>query len=242
MIEPFHPYNSPILVALADTPNSRSLHHQLRYQVYCQQLGYEDPARFPDGEERDEFDEAAARFLAYDTRRGAWIGTMRLVPPGARGLPMLRVTSLNATAARCVEQGRAAEASRICVLRAGRLPDAPPPKAESPGAVQSIDQAQAFFALIRASVGYSYRHGIEHWTFLAKRSLSRLLASLGIEDAPAGEPCHHRGLRAPRIVNVARMYKNLIEEVAAHPLCRYVSPEAYVRYSTLSPHAAGLAA
>lgn len=241
MINPFSSHQPGVVVALADTAKSLRLHRRLRYQVYCQQLGYEDPNRFPDGEEWDEFDEAAAHFLAYDTRRDTWIGAMRLVSPGALGLPMLRVTSLHATAARCVEEGRVAEASRICVLR-DRRPNTHPPKDDSPGAWHSCAQAYAFFALIRASVGYSYRHGIEHWTFLAKRSLSRLLASVGIEDAPAGEPCQYRGLRSPRIVNVARMYKNLIEEVAAHPLSRYVSPEAYVRYSALSPRAAGMAA
>jgi hypothetical protein len=38
-------------VILADDQWSRHIHHQLRYQVFCLETGYEDPAQFPDGEE-----------------------------------------------------------------------------------------------------------------------------------------------------------------------------------------------
>ena len=79
MLDSLAPNGAPVFVALADPPASKKLHYQLRYQVYCQKLAYEDPTQFPDGEERDQYDEHAVHFLAYDGRRGDWAGALRLV-------------------------------------------------------------------------------------------------------------------------------------------------------------------
>ncbi len=220
-----------VVVALADTEASRRLHHRLRYQVYCQELGYEDPERFPDGEERDGFDDGAVHFVAYDGWRQDWAGTLRLIPPTHIGLPLLSVADLTPDVMRLVEQQQVGELSRMCV-RARTLPTLTTgrPTADGP---PSRDSALVFFALIRASVDYAFQHRISHLVYLATSSLVRLLGRLGINDHAAGEGCHHRGRRYPRILDVAALHRTLFDSSTGHPYSAKLSPASYRPYSAL---------
>src|SRR5690606_27668837 len=65
--------------ALADTPEQRSQAFRLRYQVYCVENPFEDPAEHPDGEERDAYDAHSAHALLVHRPSGAVAGTVRLV-------------------------------------------------------------------------------------------------------------------------------------------------------------------
>lgn len=229
MLDALAPNGAPVFVALADTPASKALHYRLRYQVYCQKLAYEDPTRFPDGEERDQYDEHAVHFLAYDGRRGDWVGALRLVPPEPVGLPLTFLTGLAASVVHLVKQRRVAEISRMCVA------SSPAPGAGQPTA--SLDcgvSAMIFFALVRASVAYAFRHGFDHLAFLTTLSLSRLLGRVGITDQAAGDGCEYRGRRFPRIADVAQLYRNLIEAADKHPFSARLGPEPFVLFSALS--------
>src|SRR3569832_697528 len=68
-------------VVLADDECSRRIHYQLRYQVFCLDTGYEDPDAFPDGEEKDEWDQNAVHFLVRERETQQWVAAMRLVIP-----------------------------------------------------------------------------------------------------------------------------------------------------------------
>lgn len=235
MITPFHPHEPPVFVALADTATSQRLHHRLRYQVYCQKLGYEDPEKFPSGEERDRYDRHAVQFLAYDGRRKDWAGTLRLVPPGPAGLPLTSLTGLKSSVNHLIEQQRVAEISRMCVTSE---PPAPADEEHRPAdGAPCRDSALIFFALIRASVDYAFGHGFDHLAFLTTRSLSRLLGRVGITDQAAGDECHHRGLRYPRIADVGLLYRNLIEAPDGHPFAARLARRPYIPFSALGVQA-----
>lgn len=222
------PSGTSVFVALADTPASRKIHHQLRYQVYCQKLAYEDPTRFPDGEERDHYDDYAVHFMAYDGRRGDWVGTLRVVPPVPAGLPLTSVTGLAANVVNLVRQQRVAEISRMCVAPR-------PTRASRPGVGSDRDSsALVFFALVRAGVAYAFRHGYDYLAFLTTVSLSRLLARVGISDQPAGEGCDHRGRRFPRIADAGHLYRSLIEAPEQHPFSARLGPDPFIRFSALT--------
>jgi N-acyl amino acid synthase of PEP-CTERM/exosortase system len=227
MLNTLAAHRASVFVALADTLASRRLHHRLRYQVYCQKLGYEDPTRFPDGEERDQYDEHAVQFLAYDVRREDWIGTLRLVPPEPVGLPLTSLTGLAANVVQLVKRQRVAEISRMCVLPSAPRGDRPPVK-------NNYGSAMIFFALVRASVAYAFGHGFDHLAFLSTVSLSRLLGRVGIADRPAGAGCDHRGQRFPRIADAAHLYRSLIEAADQHPFASRLGPEPFIRFSALS--------
>ena len=104
-------------VIVADTPAARRIHHQIRYQVYCVEHGYEDPARHPDREERDEWDAHAVHFLVRERASGEWIGAMRLVKPVDGVLPIQRSAKLQPDCVPEAGAGKAWELSRTCILR-----------------------------------------------------------------------------------------------------------------------------
>ncbi|HEY0675002.1 MAG TPA: GNAT family N-acyltransferase [Immundisolibacter sp.] len=235
MINPFSSHQPGVVVALADTAKSLRLHRRLRYQVYCQQLGYEDPTRFPDGEEWDHYDEHSVQFVAYDGRRRDWAGTLRLIRPGPAGLPLTSLTGLKSSVIHLMKQQRVAEISRMCVT-----PEPPPAADEerrTPDSAPTRESALIFFALIRASVAYAFGHGFDHLAFLTTRSLSRLLGRVGVADQPAGDGCHHRGLRYPRIADVAQLYRDLIEAPEGHPFTARLARLPYVPFSALPAQA-----
>ncbi|MCG5512184.1 GNAT family N-acyltransferase [Ectothiorhodospira shaposhnikovii] len=101
-------------VVVADTRETRRIHHRIRYQVYCLETGYEDPHAYPDGLERDEWDEHAIPFLVRHRPTEQWIGTMRLIPSMERGLPFFSLLSPEAEVDRFKAE-RAYEISRVCI-------------------------------------------------------------------------------------------------------------------------------
>ncbi|AHK80773.1 hypothetical protein M911_13930 [Ectothiorhodospira haloalkaliphila] len=101
-------------VVVADTREMRRIHHRLRYQVYCLETGYEDPAAFPDGMERDEWDEYSIPFLVRHRPSGEWIGTMRLIPSLDGRLPIFNLMGCAPGADHAGGAG-AWEISRVCI-------------------------------------------------------------------------------------------------------------------------------
>ncbi len=53
---------------VATTNADRARAFRLRFEVYCQEYGYLDPRCYPDGLERDAFDDHAAHVLALSLR------------------------------------------------------------------------------------------------------------------------------------------------------------------------------
>ncbi len=68
--------------------------YQLRYDVYCTQKGFLDPAKYPDKLETDIFDQHSLHFGAFDTLGNA-LGTLRLIRNSDKGFPMLDHCEIN---------------------------------------------------------------------------------------------------------------------------------------------------
>jgi N-acyl-L-homoserine lactone synthetase len=75
--------------AIDDNPPLLEQSYRLRYQVYCVERGFLDPAAYPDGREIDEFDDHSVHLAVMDAE-GAMIGTARLIKPNPHGFPMFR--------------------------------------------------------------------------------------------------------------------------------------------------------
>lgn len=71
---------------VANTNEERARAFRLRFEVYCQECGYLDPACYPDVLERDAFDDCAEHVLVYN-RVGETVGCVRLVFASSLGLP-----------------------------------------------------------------------------------------------------------------------------------------------------------
>ena len=98
---------------LCDTHEARTLHYQIRYQVFCAQKGFEDPENFPDGAEMDEYDGAAVQFVMWDRMQQRMMGAMRLIDAKRMPLPCENICrnslfELDAVRERTVELSRVA--------------------------------------------------------------------------------------------------------------------------------------
>ena len=98
-------------VILADDEWGRQIHYQLRYQVFCFETGYEDPTQFPDGEEKDEWDDEATQFIVRERGSGEWVAAMRLVLPSLQNLPIHDRVPIEPSLKR--DQSQSAEISRF---------------------------------------------------------------------------------------------------------------------------------
>lgn len=77
---------SPLCCRVATNERDHQRVMELRYQVYCEECGFLDPASYPERQERDVFDDHAIHLLVSNGADDV-MGTMRLVLPSASGLP-----------------------------------------------------------------------------------------------------------------------------------------------------------
>lgn len=66
-------------VILADTPELRDEVYRIRYEVYCQELQYECPEKFPNGLEKDAYDSRSYHCLLLHRPSRQFAGCVRLV-------------------------------------------------------------------------------------------------------------------------------------------------------------------
>ena len=76
-------FNRYLSVVPADTPSLLDQAFRLRFQVYCVERGFENPADHPDGRERDRDDDRSLHSLLIDRATGSAVGTVRLILPRA---------------------------------------------------------------------------------------------------------------------------------------------------------------
>lgn len=205
---------------LADTPRAREINHRIRYLVYCLETGYESRARYPDGLERDAWDENAAHFLVRRRDNGEWIAAMRLVLPGAHPLPIESLCALDRRLWAGALRSDVAEVSRLCVVeryrRRSRERQAPfeipagadrrrrtLPVTRDQRARQRRHGPEIMLGLLLAAAAYSQAEGLRHWLFLTSQSLCRMVEQYGVPLQLAGAPCEHRGERHPYVVDLA---------------------------------------
>src|SRR6185436_17219869 len=68
-------------VVPATTDELRAQVFRLRHEVYCAENRFFDPLRYPDGLERDAFDDYALHWLLMHRQSGEAVGTLRLLLP-----------------------------------------------------------------------------------------------------------------------------------------------------------------
>jgi len=212
-------------VILADDKWGRHIHHQLRYQVFCLETEYEDPAQFPDGEEKDEWDDEAAHFIVKERGSGQWVAAMRLVLPSARNLPIEKRVPIETSLRR--DQRHSAEISRLCMVghyrrrlqgRAMPCSDASSDKnTKSDGARSEIIRqqrtAEILKVLLKAAVAVSCEKAVAYWYMLTTRGLAKVAGNvLPMEMRVAGPSCLHRGERYPFLVDVGQVMTGLMAE------------------------------
>ena len=181
-------------VVLADNDYSRSLHYQVRYQVYCLEEGFENAAKFHTGEERDDWDDQSAHFLVRSKQTNEWVAAMRMVIPESGPLPIEGLCDIHPVARPSVSGESAAEISRICVINSYRR--------QSSEQQSRIQKSLILKGLLSAAAQFSQENGIPYWYFLTTPGLARIISRLNVQLIKVGTACEHRGTRHPFLANL----------------------------------------
>ena len=202
---------------------------RIRYQVYCLENSFENPADHPDGLERDAFDAHSVHSLLIHRASGQAMGTARLVMPVQhdleRSFPIQSVCThprLNQ-----LPLDRTAEVSRFCISKQFRRRQDKDEDCDAPQERRSMAPLMSL-GLIQSLVRMSAEHGITHWCATMDPVLLRLLAGMSIRFEPLGPLVRYHGMRQPCFCEVGPMLERvkseqrpLWEVLTGHGVCRY---------------------
>jgi N-acyl amino acid synthase of PEP-CTERM/exosortase system len=210
-------------VFLADTQESKEINYSIRYQVYCEEMGFENKDNFPLEQEFDAYDNHSSHFIIRHKRSGQWVGAMRLIFKAEKLLPIEQHCLLNEKINKC-DVAKSVELSRLCLIQEirRRCNDIDPPHGitDDRNEIKETDKIKLFnnsrinrsiiWGLIYAASKYSYRNNIPNWYFLTTHSLEKVLRKGGLNMLSIGDPCHHKGVRHPFKMNAFDTYQSEI--------------------------------
>ena len=210
----FHQYFS---VVAAEDDDLRDRIFELRYQVYCLEHPFEDPADNPNGRETDAYDAHSAHAALIHNATGDLAGAVRLILPVAAdpdfGLPALKCRrELRAEFADAARAGRVAEISRYAISKQFRRRRFEKLHADigvlgAPSARKDERRLMPFLTLglIRATYDLSRQHGIDHLLAVMDPLLLRLTGRMGLNFRTIGPLVDYHGLRQPCAASIAEL-------------------------------------
>jgi N-acyl amino acid synthase of PEP-CTERM/exosortase system len=203
----------------ADTPELLDEAYRLRYQVYCVEHAFENPAEHSDARERDVDDDRSVHALLVHRRTGTYAGTVRVILPSYhdphRLLPIQQILASQPRGfAECFPRPTTAEISRFLVSKEFRRRRGEELHAD----VGSLGEAVAIpgerrvapyitFGLMRGVLEICAEYGVTHICAVMEPALIRILRRFGLDFEGIGDLVNHHGLRQPC---VARL-KDLVE-------------------------------
>ncbi len=233
-------------VFLADTKEGREVHYNIRYQVYCEELGYEDTSKFPDQLEfdkwdpQDDEDQRSVLFLVRLKHTKQWIAAIRIAHHNGEMIPLQEVTSVDH------EIGNSAvEISRLCIVKEIRVPYTQTSYGIDENDLSnnqlaikddSDEKIQMFYSnpkikstiiwgLFNATMQYIADNKIKKAYLLTNRALVRVLGRQGVVVDKVGDTFEHRGKRSP--------YRFDVQEILTKPIWSTFK-KSYSMYSELS--------
>jgi len=233
-------------VFLADTKEGREVHYNIRYQVYCEELGYEDTIKFPDQLEFDKWDpqndedQRSVLFLVRLKHAKQWIAAIRVAHHNGEIIPLQEVTSVDH------EIGNSTvEVSRLCIVKEIRKPYVQTAYGIDENNLSnnqlatredSDEKIKLFYSnpkvkntiiwgLFNATMQYSAANKIKKCYLLTNRALVRVLGRQGFVIEKVGDTFEHRGKRSA--------YQFDVQEILTNPIWG-ASKKGYRAYSELS--------
>ncbi|MGY6214541.1 PEP-CTERM/exosortase system-associated acyltransferase [Methylolobus aquaticus] len=208
-------FNDYFEIVPATSPELKNEVYRLRYQVYCLETGFENPDDYPDGLERDEYDESSIHSLIRHRSTGLYAATTRLILPDPsnpdRPFPIERYAkvALPGSVGK-IDRMHLSEISRFCVSKEFKR------RRGEQGSATGLndqnfnewfatpDERRAFphitLALMACITRMSAQYGLSHWFGLMEAPLIRMVALLGIYWTAIGPPVEHHGRRLPCIM------------------------------------------
>jgi N-acyl amino acid synthase of PEP-CTERM/exosortase system len=183
----------------ADASPLREMAYRLRYQVYCIENEFEDPADNPGGLEIDAFDFHSTHKLLVHGESGLVAGVVRLILPSgkrdATPFPFDQMLAPMEVPRDILPLSSTAEISRFAVSRQFRMAFS----SENGGTLRQKNQMMGNISLglMRALVQMASENGITHLCAVMEPALLRMLSRLGIHFEPLGPSVDYHGVRQP---------------------------------------------
>jgi N-acyl amino acid synthase of PEP-CTERM/exosortase system len=217
------PYREYFQMVYADTDALRRRVYALRYQVYCQELGWEDTDHCPNGLEQDEFDDASLHCILVHRPSGTDAGTVRLVatqPDSPE--PCLPLTAHYDNALfdsdyspLKVPKGTYGEISRLALTERFRRRQGERETADGGPNVFEWTQTERrrfphiALGLYLAAATVGLFSGLQAVYAMMEPRLARHLRFGGIYFEQIGQPVEFRGQRAPFYLSREMLFANL---------------------------------
>jgi N-acyl amino acid synthase of PEP-CTERM/exosortase system len=205
-------------IIAAEAQELREATYRLRYEVYCVENTFLVASDYPDGLERDEYDDRSLHALLQHVPTGKFVGTVRLIMPLAAAdrlaFPFSDLCK-EPGVDRVLPPGSTAEVSRFAISKSVRRraeDGAYPNQYATPEQHESGMRRLAHglsLGLIVAVTQLGLSHGITHVCAVMDPVLLRLLHRLGVELIPLGPVVEYHGLRQPCYANGADLLAQL---------------------------------
>jgi N-acyl amino acid synthase of PEP-CTERM/exosortase system len=184
----------------ADTATLKRSAFQLRFQVYSEELGYEDPRQFPNGLEQDLYDDRASQCLLRHRPTGEWAGVVRLILADAteptRPFPteVLAGPRLDGTYLTDIDRRKIGEISRLIVSKRFRRR-----RGEAGTAYGGTDLTLPLLliGLLAGVMRMAAQNDVQYLLAILDPTLNRLLRRLGVDLTCIGPAVFLSGERVP---------------------------------------------
>jgi len=205
-------------VYLADTEESKKIHYSIRYQVYCEEMGFEKVEDFSERLEIDSDDAKSIHFIVKNKKTNDWVGAMRLIYKDDTLLPIEESCFLDEKI-NSNDLFDAVEISRLCIVKEARSGNPPQGKVDETvlndesGKIKKIPTDHKtnrliIWGLFHAASEYCYKHNINFCYFMTTSILAKVMSRGGLVLTGIGAPCEHRGQRYPFKIDAFKTYKS----------------------------------
>ena len=187
--------------------------YKLRYQVYCNECGFEKPEDHPGEMEKDEFDDVATHFCAFVQETKEIIGTARIILPSAKNFPIHKHFAIDKKKIAAIDSSKVGEISRLAISKDFRRRAID----KALYAEEKVDirdhkvykQRRRQFELALVAGLYrciyleSMALGLTHWYAVMAKGLYYLLKSRGIIWHEIGPKQNYHGWRQPYVAEIS---------------------------------------
>jgi len=194
---------------------------RLRYEVYCLECGFLDPADYPDGREHDEYDGSSIH-LAGSNSEDDIIASLRLVRDSSLGFPLEAHSKELYPEFADLPRDRTAEISRLVVAKRYRRRSndgrygtdlgretAVGVATESHSSRRRSQYPLILFGLFGLMFEESIDAGLEYWLAAMEPSLARFLRSFGFVFTPIGPTIDYFGSVVPYSARIQDVFESV---------------------------------
>lgn len=186
--------------------------YALRYEAYCLDEQFLDPAVYPDKIETDEFDDRSIHLAVMHKQNHLLTATARIIRTAGDlcSLPMYRYCEVDSQVHRRLNRCRVGEVSRLIASRSAFA--ACSASQARPDRASSQERLSAVLVLYKNIYQTSRREGITHLVAAMELSLQRLFRKFRFPFHQIGPQTDYYGPVAPFLLDLQELDDVLFEE------------------------------